>query len=104
MSVLREWKVETFADVVRAFRAIRDVLQRLTFADNFESFEEEVTIGATSEVSVVNKLDTIPSRYLVMEMVGDGTVRKGSTTWTSELLYLRNPSASSVTAKVRFFV
>lgn len=103
MSIFNEWTVDTFQEVSRALRTLGGVLRQLTFADNFESFEVDVTISATSEVTILNQLGFIPSRYVVFSMEGDGSVRKGATEWTSAIVTLRNPDASDVTAKVGFF-
>lgn len=81
-------------------------LRTLSFADNFESFDVEVTIPAATESEVQNyfRNGTVPSFYIITSMTGDGDVRKGDTAWTAELLYMRNPHATeSVTATIRFF-
>jgi hypothetical protein len=81
-------------------------LRTLSFDDNFESFEVEMTIPAASEISVRNQFrdGKVPSFYIVVEHIGEGQIRKGSTTWTAELLYMKNVHATEeLTARVRFF-
>lgn len=92
-----------------AKQVLKDIgraLYRLTFADNFESFAVDVTIAASTETPIRNEFpdQKIPTQYLIMSQEGGGHLRKGSTAWTKEYLYLQNVSATdSITATVRFF-
>ena len=80
-------------------------LTRLSFDDNFESFEVDVTIEATSELEIRNQLrDAIPSKRVVIAGgTGAGDIVDGDTEWTTNFVYLKNTSASPVTATVLFF-
>lgn len=77
-------------------------LRRLSFEDNFESFEYTGDIAATTEVSVPNRLGFIPSRMLVVDVTGGCIVSRGPTAWTKDRLFIKNYSASSTRAKVVF--
>jgi len=76
-------------------------LTRLSFTDNFETFEATVTIAALSEVSIVNELQDIPSYRLFVR--GGGGVEDGDTEWDTDFVHLKNTSASSVTVTAIFF-
>lgn len=77
--------------------------RRLSFSDNFLSFETVITIPGNTEVSIINRLkNTVPSQWIVTDIVGDGRVSRGDTPWELTTLYLRNPTSDEVTAKVLF--
>jgi len=76
-------------------------LTKLSFADNFESFEETVSIASGEEVSVRNKLGVIPSGYLILRQTGSGAIIDGDTPWTTNLIYLKN-TGSDATVKIVF--
>jgi hypothetical protein len=77
-------------------------LRRLSFEDNFESFEYTGSIAATTEISVQNKFSFIPSRYLVVDTTSGAVVGRGPTAWTSDRLFIKNYSASATVAKIVF--
>ena len=77
-------------------------LRRLSFEDNFESFEYRGTISATTEVVVGNKLNFIPSRYIVLDSTGGAVVGRGPTVWDKDKLYIKNYSATATTVKIVF--
>lgn len=84
------------------FRDLFIGLRRLSFEDNFESFEYNGAIAATTEISVPNKFSFIPSRYLVLDATGGAIVGRGPTAWTSNILYIKNYSSSATVAKIVF--
>lgn len=77
-------------------------LRRLTFEDNFESFEETVKIAATTETAIQNKLNFIPSRMIVVDVTSGCVVSRGPTVWDKDRLFVKNYSASATTAKIVF--
>lgn len=78
-------------------------LKRLDFINNFRSFSVEVTIPATSEVSIKNMLaPSIPSLYLIGRQTGNGLITDGSTEWSENRLYLYNNGATEVVATIIF--
>ncbi len=82
-------------------KQIVQVLRRLTFADNFESFEVVVTIPATSEIGVENKLKEMPTRRIIVRS-NSSSIVDGDTAWTKTHLYLKNTSATEAIATVIF--
>lgn len=78
-------------------------LKRLDFINNFRSFSVEVTIPATSEVSIKNMLaPSIPSLYLIGRQTGNGLITDGPTEWSENRLYLYNNGATEVVATIIF--
>jgi len=86
-------------------RELRAGLQKLSFSDNFDSFEAVLSIPVNSEATVVNQLTTIPKGYLILRSdIGGLAVCDGDALWTLERLYLRNTSLTVVAnITVRFF-
>jgi hypothetical protein len=86
-------------------RELRVGLQKISFADNFDSFESVITIPANSEVEILNSLNSIPTYYLILSADKGGlSVCKGDTGWTLSRIYMKNVSltdAANIT--VRFF-
>lgn len=78
-------------------------LRKLTFGDNFESFEVEVEIAANTEKKIRNELSNIPS-CVIIDPKGNALVTRGSTDWTTDYVYLKNhDSTNSSTVKAIFF-
>jgi len=94
--------LERIKDVVNLTRQLAVGLRDLTFGDNFNSAEHEVTITATSEYRIRNSLNFIPTRYIIVNQTGNGLVTKGTTEWTSDYIYLYNNGGVSVTITVIF--
>ena len=67
-----------------------------------EGFETTVTISATSELEIRNELTFEPTRYIILSQTGNGLITKGTSTWTSNNIYLYNNGAESVTLTVFF--
>lgn len=76
-------------------------IYKLSFADNFQSFEKTVTILAASELEIRNELPFIPTKYIIVNQTGNGLITR-ETDWTRDYLYLTNHGAVSVTATVVF--
>ena len=47
-------------------RELRTGLLRLSFKDNFESFERELTIPVSTEIVIENELGSVPSGYVIL--------------------------------------
>ncbi len=78
------------------------LLKRLSFSDNFESFQETVIIPATAEVAIENKLrGAIPTQRLFVRS-NSADVVDGDTEWTENFVYLKNLGASEATVTVVF--
>ena len=77
--------------------------RRLSFDDNFESFEVTVTIPAGAEIGIENKIrNAIPSkRIIVRSNISD--ITDGATAWNLSHVYLRNNAGTDATLTVIFF-
>lgn len=92
-------------DIASALQTLQSGLAKLTIGENFESFEVDLVIPASSELPIRNEFrgGVIPTKWL---KVGgnqySNDVCNGDTTWTQGFLYLKNTAASSATIKVIF--
>jgi len=92
-------------ELAATMRELRTGLLRLSFADNFESFEKTILIPVSSEVAVTNELSSIPKGYIVLKKDAGGlSVCDGDAAWTLGQLFLKNVSATNAAnVTVRFF-
>ncbi|VVB80742.1 Uncharacterised protein [uncultured archaeon] len=83
-------------------------LFKITFKENFQSFTVQLTILAGTEVGIANQFSlslpgTIPSGRLITRQKGNAVILDGDTPWTTDTVYLKNPSANDATITVIFF-
>lgn len=84
-------------------RLLETILGRLSLIDNFESFEvQDIEITSGDEVTIGNKLTTIPSKYIVVGQTGNGVISKGDTQWTAKYLYIKNNGPDTVKVSLIF--
>jgi hypothetical protein len=84
-------------------RLLETILGRLSLIDNFESFEvQDIEITSGDEVTIGNKLTTIPSKYIVVGQTGNGVISKGDTQWTAKYLYVKNNGPDTVKVSIIF--
>ncbi len=82
---------------------------KFTFNENFQSFViENILIKAGQEIAVSNEFKNrypglIPIGKVIIRQQGNANVIDGLNKWTSELLYLRNPSEEDAVVSVLFF-
>lgn len=84
-------------EMAQNLRELATILNKLTFSDNFESFEITCTIVANTELAIRNELrgGTIPTKRLIVR--GDAYspyIVDGDTAWTAQFLYLKNTHAT----------
>jgi hypothetical protein len=89
-------------DLSATLRSLKVGLAKLTFAENFESFEVTVTIaaGATSVIRNQFRDGTIPSKRLITRISGTSAILDG--TWDRDFVRLQNAGATSATLTVTF--
>ena len=91
---------------VDLLNTIRDIslslFRGLNFDDNFNSFEETVTIGTGEEVTIFNKLRIVPNEWVVVDARNGGPLIRGEKEWTASDISLANLGNAGV-FKVRFF-
>ena len=97
-----KFNIERIKDIVNLTRQLAVGLRNLTFTDNFDSFEVELEISATTEIRVQNQLNLMPTRYILVSQTGNGLVTKGTTEWTDSFLYLYNNGAVTTTVTIIF--
>jgi len=77
-------------------------LKNLDFQNNFQSFEVTVTIPATTEIAIENKLrNAIPSKRLIVRS-NVAEITDGAAEWTRQFVSLKNTSATPATVTVIF--
>lgn len=89
-------------DQTKSLREIFLALGKLNFEDNFNSFTKQVTIPASQELAIRNELDGVPSGWIAIRKSAVELV-DGDTEWNLNYVYLKNTSASALTATVVFF-
>lgn len=93
-------------DLNRNFKELVNVLNNLTFEDNFQSFSFTGTIAANSELPIRNKFRggiTPTKRIIVRGDTYSPYIVDGDTPWNQNFLYLKNTHASQpATATVIF--
>lgn len=94
-------------ELAAALKALSTGLPHLTFLENFDSFEAQVTIEPSSELAIRNLLrgGVVPTRRLIVR--GDtysSAIVDGPTTWDKDYVYLQNTDGvNSATATFIFF-
>lgn len=89
-------------DISIALKDLFSGLGRLSFADNFQSFETTVTIAAGTEKAIPNYLGTQALKRIIVRQTGNALITDGDTAWTDNFVYLKNNGSNSVTATVIF--
>ena len=77
-------------------------LTKLTFSDNFESFDADLTLSSGSSVAIPNQLKTPAIDWWPVRITGDNRLVESGTAWTKDFAYLKNAGATTITATVRF--
>jgi len=97
-----KFRLEQLKQLGPLIKELANGLKFLDFANNFSSFEVEVSIPATTELGVRNQLTNIPKKYIITSQTGNGLLTKGTTEWTKDKVYLYNNGAVTVTATIVF--
>jgi hypothetical protein len=77
-------------------------LERLSFDDNFQSFEVTVKIDAGQEITIDNKLSVAPTKRIIVRQDGGGLITDGRKPWNNEQVSLINNGASVARVTVIF--
>jgi len=96
-----KFNLEKIREMGKLVRDLSIGLVNLNFNDNFEGFEKELVIPATSELQIRNNLTFIPTSYIILSQEGNGLITK-SNTWSKDFLYLTNNGSVEVTLKIVF--
>ena len=100
---MANFRIETLKDISRLVKELATGLRALTFGENFDSFEVDITLTAGQENATIrNQLTIIPSRVINLGQSGNGVIAKGTTAWTNDYLSIINHGAVSVTVKLLF--
>ncbi len=88
--------LENFRDFNSMVRQLAVGLSRLTFTDNFDSFEFSDTLASGAELTRRNPLTRIPKGYIIIKQKGNGLITAGETAWTQDSVTLKNHGPDSV--------
>ena len=90
--------------IISLSRELTTGLDRLSFEDNFDAYiVEGITIDAGETERIANGLDTIPSKYVIVNQEGGSVIAKSSDSeWTNTDLYLKNYGTEDVTLSIVF--
>ena len=97
-----KFSIDNIANIKKLIKELATGLTRLSFMDNFESFEKTVTIPATSVLQIRNELTFIPSKRIITRKDVAGDISDSTLPWTSNYVYLENHGANPVTLNVTF--
>jgi len=89
--------VNAWREISDALRDLYTGLGKLSFSDNFESFEVlNVTLAAGETKSFQNNLNFIPSKYIISRnSAGMAIADNGFSNWSLSQVTLKNIGASS---------
>lgn len=79
-------------------------LIKLSFVDNFEAFETEITIPPATVLEIRNELDFIPSKRIIARQDKEAAISDSSTPWTLDFVYLENHDASNTVILTVIFI
>lgn len=96
--------LDRITSLTRLVKELSVGLIKLSFSDNFESFEETVSIPATTTAKIRNKLQVIPTKRVIVKQNLEGAISDSTTTWSKDFVYLTNHHATNtVILTVVFF-
>jgi len=82
----------------KVVRELEIGLRNLKFTDNFQSFETTLVISATSEIELSNELKSKPTKFIIVDQLGNGVITRSATNeWTRDKVYIYNHGAVEVT-------
>lgn len=98
-----KFNISGVKDVAGLVRSLLVGMTKLSFKDNFESFEvQDIEITSGSEIKIANQLTYIPSKYIIVRQKGHGLITQSDKAWTEKVIYLTNNGPSDVTVSIVF--
>ena len=98
-----KFNISTISNLSGLVKSLVTGLTKLTFEDNFESFEaQDIEIALGETVSIRNELTFIPSKYIIVKQIGNGIVTTTTERWTLKKVNLTNHGPDPVTVSVIF--
>lgn len=90
-------------DIIASLKGWVIGLRNLSFEDNFKGYEWEGEIEAGEEVKIQHNLKVIPTRFIITDATGVGTIVRGSERATITYFYLQN-TATNTTFKGKILI
>ena len=90
-------KLETIKEFRLLLKELSTGLRKLSFNDNFESFEVDLTfISGEEKINVRNELNVIPKSYIITFQTGDGLITASDIAWTKNYITFKNHGTAVV--------
>jgi hypothetical protein len=103
---MAKFRIESLKTLSRIVKELAVGLRALTFADNFQSFETELTIAASSTKEVRNNLNIEPTGFIIKDIYAsdratavNGIITKGGT-WNANYVSFKNNATTEVIATI----
>lgn len=97
------FSIDNVRNIANLIRELSVGLTKLSFSDNFDGFETEITIPAASVLSIRNQLSYVPTKRIILRQDKEAVISDSSTPWDDNFLYLENHHATnSVILTVQF--
>ncbi len=94
--------LENFRELTDVVRQLAVGLTKLSFSDNFDSFEFSATLANGESLSHRNSLTRIPKGYIIIKQKGNGLITAGDAAWTQDSVNLKNNGPDTVEFTVVF--
>lgn len=88
-------------ELATGLRDLYTGLSRLTFQDNFQSFQAQVNFTGAQEVRIRHTLGVIPSMRIIVRTTSQDIV-DGDTAWDENYVFIKKTSAGAASATVIF--
>jgi len=99
-----KFNISTVSNLSGLIRSLISGMTKLSFEDNFESFEvQDIEIAPGETISIRNELTFIPSKYIIVKQIGNGLITTTDERWTLKKVNLKNHGTQdTVTISVIF--
>lgn len=88
-------------DLAKIFSDLVEGLKHLTFRDNFDSFEVDVSLGNGETVAIPNRLGSKTVKWFPVRIMGDARLVEAQP-FTNEFVFIKNASTTATTATLVF--
>lgn len=88
-------------DLAKIFSDLVEGLKHLTFRDNFDSFEIDISLAGSSTIAIPNRLGSKTVKWFPVRITGDARLVEAEP-FTNDFVYIRNASATATTATLIF--
>lgn len=99
-----KFRLEILNNIKDLVKELSVGLRKLTFSENFDSFEWSGTLtSSVTNYAIRHSLTTIPTKYIIVRQTGNAIVTSGSTEWDGNFVYMTNNTATNAIVTIIFF-